>query len=58
MLNDLNEREHKLVLGEESLLRRKKELERQHLIKLEESESTIKRLQVILIFYIYDNLIE
>jgi len=42
----VEDRERKLISLHESLTRRRKDLERQHSIKVQEAEDTIKRLQV------------
>ncbi|GAX73423.1 hypothetical protein CEUSTIGMA_g875.t1 [Chlamydomonas eustigma] len=46
MLSGLEERERRLVLGEESLLRRRRELEREHAARMAEAEAAVRRLQV------------
>ena len=47
-LKDTEERERKVVALQESLIRRRKDLERQHVVKLQETDGAITRLQVIL----------
>lgn len=46
-IKDVEEREKKVVVLQESLIRRRKELERQHALRIQETEDVIARLQVL-----------
>ena len=46
MVAVLEERERRLVSSEEGLLRRRKELEREHAARMAEAEAAVRRLQV------------
>ena len=49
MLAALEERERRLAGGEEGILRRRRELEREHSARMAEAEAAVRRLQVRLL---------
>lgn len=46
MLSSAEARERRIVAAEEALLRRRKELEREHAGRMAEAEAAVRRLQV------------